>query len=143
MPAKFNSENVINGTFGECWLGTSQLGETKKLKANLKKKTAEITKPRQLVAGSKTIAVTLEGSITLYHVDSSVAQEMINSINSGKEVRHTIISKLDDPNGLGAERIALYGVNFTDMNIVDWEHAKEGEKELSFSFESCEFLDAI
>lgn len=143
MATNFNSENVINGTFGECWLGTSQLSEVKKLKADLKKKTTEVMKPRSLVPGNKTISASLEGSMTLYHIDSSISKDMIKSVKEGKEARHTIISKLDDPDALGAERVALYGVNFTDLNIIDWERGKEGEKEVSFTFEDYEFLETI
>ena len=65
------------------------------------------------------------------------------AIKEGKQVKFTLISKLDDPNALGAERIALYGVMFDAVDLINWELGKVGEEDQNFTFEDFDLLDLI
>lgn len=53
MATSFESKNVINGTFGECWLNEVQIAECKALKAEIKLDKAEIVRPRKMIKGQK------------------------------------------------------------------------------------------
>ena len=65
------------------------------------------------------------------------------AIKQGKDPRFTIISKLDDPDAYGAERVMLTGVAFDDMTLADWEVGVTGKLESPFTFEGWELVDAI
>lgn len=136
-------ENVINGTWGECWLGNDYLSETTKLKAEIKFKKSEVPMPRKLIPGQKTVSASAEGSMTMQHVNSRMINVITSMIREGKEVKFTITSKLADPDALGVERVVLTGVSFDGMTIIDWERMKEGEREVSFTYEDYEYLEAI
>ena len=55
----------------------------------------------------------------------------------------TVVSKLADPNAAGAERVAFYGVQFTDLTLADWQVATTGKITAPFTFTRYEFLDMI
>ena len=55
----------------------------------------------------------------------------------------TIVSKLADPDSAGAERIAYYGVQFSDLTLADWQAAAVGKITAPFTFTRFELLDAI
>ena len=64
------------------------------------------------------------------------------AINTGTDLRHTIISNLDDPDNPNNQRIAVKGVSFDDLTLADWEAAKLGTIEAPFTAESYEVLDS-
>ncbi|HBH0726756.1 TPA: phage tail tube protein [Clostridioides difficile] len=142
MATSYESNQVMNGTYGECWLDGVQVSECKAMKAEIKLDKAEIVKPRKMIKGQKVIGASAEGSITLYHVDSNMLKYITQIIKEGREPKFTIISKLADPGAKGVERISLTGVSFDGLSIIDWENGKEGEIEASFTFEDFEILDA-
>ena len=62
---------------------------------------------------------------------------------AGKTTTCTIISKLADPDALGAERIQLNGCTFDELTLVNWEAKKLGEESIAFSFTGWDVLDTI
>ena len=65
------------------------------------------------------------GSLTLHKVDSGFIQRQ-QLLQSGVDVRCTVVSKLKDPDSWGAERVALYNVSFDDLVLADWQAAEVG-----------------
>lgn len=63
------------------------------------------------------------------------------ALKTGKDLRHTIISNLDDPDNPNNQRIALMGVSFDDLTLADWEAAKLGQIESPFTFNDYQMLD--
>ena len=61
---------------------------------------------------------------------------------SGKDLRHTMITNLDDPDNPSNQRIALKGISFDDLTLADWEAARLGQIEAPFTFEDWEVIDA-
>ena len=45
---------------------------------------------------------------------------------------------MQDPGGIGEERIAVKHVKFEKITLADWEHKKLGEESYSFSFSDFE-----
>lgn len=82
------------------------------------------------------------GSLSLYKVDSGMLIRM-QSIQDGQIPEVTVISKLADPDSAGAERIAYYGVQFTDLTLADWQAATVGKITAPFTFTRFELLDVI
>lgn len=64
------------------------------------------------------------------------------SSGAGTDLRHTIISNLDDPDNPSNQRVAVKGVSFDDLTLADWEAAKLGTIEAPFTAESYEILDS-
>ena len=79
----------------------------------------------------------------LLKVISYLIKLLAPAIKEWKQVKFTLISKLDDPNALGAERIALYGVMFDAVDLINWELGKVGEEDQNFTFEDFDLLDLI
>ena len=78
----------------------------------------------------------------LYKVDSGLIQRM-QRIQEGDIPEMTVVSKLADPTSAGAERIAYYGVQFSDLTLADWQAATSGKITAPFTFTKFELLDAI
>ena len=78
---------------------------------------------------------------------NKVTQYFINlqseNIQAGKTTSCTIISKLQDPDSDGAERIKLTGCTFDELTLANWEAKKLGEESVPFSFTGWELLDTI
>ena len=68
---------------------------------------------------------------------------MKDNIKQGKQTVCTIISKLADPDALGAERVVLKDVTFDELTVADWEVKKNVEETLPFTFSGYDFLDLI
>lgn len=114
-----------------------------KLKFQLKinKNKEDVPRCRTLVSGKKLTGVSLTGSVKLYNATSRLLEAEGRAMAAGEDIRHTIISNLDDPDNPQNQRIAVKGVIFDDLTLADWEAAKLGTIEAPFSAESYEILD--
>ena len=74
--------------------------------------------------------------------ESDIPSELGTAISAGTDLRHTIISNLDDPDNPRNQRIVCKGVSFDDLTLADWEAAKLGQIEAPFTAESYEILDS-
>ena len=63
-------------------------------------------------------------------------------MKQGRDLRHTIISNLDDPDNPNNQRIAVKGVSFDDLTLADWQAAQLGQIEAPFTAEDFEVLDS-
>ncbi|WP_231159247.1 phage tail tube protein [Clostridium botulinum] len=143
MGANMRDKDVINGTFGECWIGGDLYGNTTKLQAKATLKKTAVPMCGALRPGQKVTGVEYKGSVKMHKTNSKLTKKIAMGIKSGQTPEFTIISKLQDPDSRGAERIALYGVVFDDVNLIDWEAGKLGEETLNFTYLDFEYLDAI
>ena len=144
MPqAGYRPENVISGTWGEVWIDGDYVAEATGLKANVKLDKEEVKRCRTLAKGYKTTGITCTGSIKFNHVDSKLKVKISNNLKQGKTTVMTIISKLSDPDALGAERIAIKDATFDEVNLADWEVKKLGEESMPFTFSDWDLLDMI
>lgn len=138
-----SSNRVISGTWGEVWLDGAYVGECYKLQAKDTYTREKIAMAGKLRAGQKLMSIEGTGSMGLHKVNSRMAQLIAGEIKAGRDPRFTVISKLDDPDAYGAERIGFTGVAFDDLTLADWEVAVVGKVECPFTFEDYEFLDQI
>lgn len=103
----------------------------------------DINRVRFLGVSKKMIGYEGTGTLTMHKVSSRFVQILTDNITKGKQFYTTIISKIEDPDSTGAERIVLKNVIFENLNLANWETKTAGEDELSFSFESWELMDTI
>lgn len=138
-----DSQRVIYGTYGELWLDDEQIAEVISVKATLTAQKTAIKRSRHLVDGYKTTGYEAKGSLKVHKVNSYFINKLAPAIKAGKQKKFTLISKLDDPDALGAERIALYNVMFDAVDLINWELGKVGEEDQNFTFEDFDLLDTI
>lgn len=136
-------EQVVNGSFGEAWLENEYIAEILALKAELTIEYEDIKRPRKLGSGKKMMGMEGKGSLKMHKVTSRFIKLLSNKLKEGKQVSVTIISKLDDPDSIGAERVVIKNATFENLTLANWEAKTKGEEEINFSFDDWELLDII
>ena len=131
-----NAAEVRSGTWGELWLDGEQVAECYGCQIKVNKTKDDVTRCRTLVAGKKMTAVSITGTIRIYNATSRLIKLEAEALKQGKDLRHTIISNLDDPDNADNQRIAVKGVSFDDLTLADWQAAQLGQigKHLPFAF---------
>lgn len=130
---------VINGTFGEAWCDDLPWANVKSIQGKIDKNKETFTVAGKMMEVHKVIGTSGKGSVTLYKIDSEIQKKELEAMKVGKELKHTLISALKDPN-TEFERICFKGVSFDDITLADWEVSKLGEVELPFTFEDADYL---
>ena len=72
---------------------------------------------------------------------SFVLKKASEQLKAGKSPSYTIISNIDDPDAVGAERVAFYDCKIEKLTLADWERGKGGEETYGFTFEDWDLLD--
>lgn len=139
----YKPEQVINGTFGEVWIDNDYMAEVKGLEAKMTLDTSEVNMTRTLSKGYKVTGISGEGTLTLNKVTSYFLNKMSENIKAGKATRATIITKLEDPESTGTERVRLDDCVFTELTIADWESGSLLEESIPFTFTNFEILESI
>ena len=139
----FTADQVINGTWGECWIDDTYMAEVSAFKLEIPANYSAVTRTRNLVDGQKLVGIEPKGEVKLHKVSSFVAKKISDTLKSGRVPSFKIISKLADPDALGAERVVAYGCKFDKAILADWEAGKVGEESYSFTAEDWDYLDSI
>nr|DAG13195.1 MAG TPA: tail tube protein [Caudoviricetes sp.] len=134
--------SVISGTFGELWLDGDLVAEVKGFQAKLMKNKEKVMLCGQLFNDTKVMSLDGKGSVTMYKVDSALLEKEAD-MQKGVDHRYTIISKLNDPDSFGAERVAVKNVSFDELTLADWKRGTIGEITTPFTFTGYELLDSI
>lgn len=143
MSKTYTASQTINGTFGEAWFDDDYLGEVVAGQAKVTLTYGDVQRVRNLMVGKKLIKAEGKGSVKMNHVRSNIVKKVSDALGSGKTPSFKIIMKLEDPDALGAERIALYSCKLDELTLMDWEAGKITEETISFTYESYELLDVI
>ncbi len=138
-----NATRIMCGTWGEVWLNGEYVGEAYGLQAKVSMNKEDVSRCRQMAKDKKTTSISMTGSLKLYRVSSRMAIAIGDKVKKGQDPRFTIISKLDDPDAYGAERISITNVSFDDLTLADWEAATIGKVEAPFTFTDFEYLDKV
>ena len=139
----YTPEKVINGTFGEVWVDDDYMAEVTALEAKVSLDKTEVNQVGTLAKGYKITGSDGKGTLKLNKVSSYFIKKLSDNTKAGKTTTCTIISKLNDPDSFGAERIQLNGCTFDELTLANWEAKKLGEESIAFSFTSWEVLDTI
>lgn len=136
-------EKTINGTFGEVWVDDYYLAEVTGLEAKVSIEKTEVNQTGSLAKGYKITGVDCKGTIKLNKVTSYFIKLLSDNTMKGRATTCTIISKLEDPDADGTERIRLTGCTFDELTLANWETKKLGEESIPFSFTGWEIMDSI
>ena len=138
-----DATKVVNGTYGQVFLGDDEVAEMKAFQAKLEFQKEEIKVAGQMAVDTKLMSYTGKGSLQLHKVNSRMIKALFEQIKEGKDPRFTLIGKLADPNSNGAERIAIKNVSFDDLTLFDFEVGAVGATECPFTFTDLECIDLI
>ena len=138
-----DATKVINGTYGQVFLGDDEVAEMKAFQAKLEFQKEEIKVAGQMATDTKLMGYSGKGSLSLHKVNSRMVKVLLEQIKEGKDPRFTLIGKLADPDSDGAERIAIKNVSFDDLTLFDFEVGSLGATECPFTFVKCTPLDTI
>lgn len=138
-----SAKRVISGTWGQVWLDSEQVSECYGMKIALKTNKEKVPICGQMITDNKVTSLEATGSMKLYKTSSRMARLIADKLKSGQDVRFTVISKLDDPDAYGAERVSVTGVSFDDLTLADWEAGKLGQVECPFTYTDYDYLDLI
>lgn len=135
---------VINGSYGECHCEGNWLMNIYKMTADIEPSYGDVKKSGSRWTGQKLIGLKGTGSISGYKITSELVQNVARITDDRKtEFVTELISKLDDPEAYGCERVRLKGVKFTKIPVAGWEVGSMVEEEWPFSFSGVEWLDKI
>lgn len=139
-----NEANVINGSYGECFHEGVWLTNIYKMTADVEASYGDVKKSGSRWTGQKLLSLKGTGSISGYKITTELAQRVAAMTDDRKsEFRTELISKIDDPEALGCERVRLKNVKFSKIPVVGWEVGAMIEEEWPFSFTGIEYLDPI
>lgn len=133
----------MSGSWGEVWIDSDYMAEATGVEAKITLSTTDVTQCRTLKKGYKVTGIEGKGSLKLNHVTSYFINRMAAAIKAGKTPKATIISKVDDPDAFGAERVMLSDCVFTELTLANWEAGKLMEDSIPFSFGDFEVLESV
>lgn len=137
----FNSNRVINGTWGQIWYDGEYMAEVKSFKAEVSYKKTAVSQVMKMADGQKITGLEPKGEFKLHHVNDSVMKKEQAAVKAGKTPTHTIISNVDDPDAVGAERAAYYNCVLDKMILADFEQGKLGERSYAFTFDDWDPIE--
>lgn len=143
MPgAAIPANRVMTGTWGEVWVDGEPWAELSAAQAKFTYNKSPVNMCGAMAEDAKVTSVKGTGSITVAKVFTR-NNTQADSLLEGRDVRATIVMKLDDPDAYGAERVALYNVSFDDETIMDFSHGQPGKTTHPFTFTRREWLDVV
>lgn len=138
---KYQAHQVMNGTFGELWVDGDYMAEVTAFEARVGLDLTDVNMTRRLAAAQKVTGITCTGNVTLNKVSSYFIQKLSDNVKQGKQTVCTIISKLDDPDAIGSERIVIKDAVFSELTLANWTSKSLVEESLPFSFSDWDVLD--
>ncbi len=138
-----NKNQIIRGSFGRVWVDGELFSNVKSFEAKLTLNYEEVDIAGDLGKHQRYMGFTGEGTMTLHKINSKILAKLATAIKNGEMPDIKIISKLEDPTALGAERIELIEVTVDEVMLMKFENAAIGEEEVPFKFADYNLLDYI
>ncbi|MDF2511007.1 MAG: Phage-like element protein xkdM [Herbinix sp.] len=136
-------KRIMNGTWGEVWMDNEKVGECTGCQAKMSMTKEDVNICGRMAVDKKVTGISYTGSLTLNKVNSRMVLTIGTKIKEGIDPRFKIISKLDDPDAYGAERMVLKNVSFDDITLADWKAATMGSVEAPFTFTDYYALETV
>jgi hypothetical protein len=131
---------VINGTFGSLFLDGKWLTNFTHCDIKEEYEYTDLKLSGDRRVKHKLVGIKGSGSIGGYKVTSELQKALTENPTRSFE----IISKLDDPESYGKERVRIPSVKFTANPLAKWKTGEMVEEEWNFNFDSDpEFVDSI
>lgn len=139
----YNSQKTISGTEGEVWIDGEYISEVTALQAKVTLTKEEVKMCKARGKKYKVTGYEGKGTLKLNKVNSRMLIKFGDAIKAGHTITCTIISKLDDPDSDGTERIAIKDATFDELPLSDWEAKKMVTESIPFTFSDYEIYDTV
>lgn len=133
---------VISGTHGALWEDGNTRADVSAFQVKVAKNKSSLNFCGQMAEDSKVTGIKITGSMTLHKIYTRGSDD-VEQVQAGHDLRKTLVGALNDPDAYGAERIAVYGVSYDEVTVMDWAAAKEGSITVPFTATRVEYLDKI
>lgn len=133
----------LQGRWGQLWIDGDLVQETTGFNAKYKAVMKDYQTCGEDTNHSVMVGKDGDGNIEMNKVNSRMLKLLIYNWNKGKNPKFTLISNLDSKDERGEERIALYGVQFTELDLAKWKAGEFCQTSQPFKFERAEMLDAL
>lgn len=143
MATKPTAPRVMNGKWGMVYIDGEPVYETDSYEAKVSIEREDVDFIGQMIKDSKMVGLTGEWSMTIKKVYSRGAALLATKIKEGKDVRVQIISKLDDPDAYGSERLVIDNAWFNELTLQKFENSKMVDEEYSGGFTDYYFPDIV
>lgn len=130
-----DASRVILGTYGQVFIDGVWQTNLNHLEANVEITKRELNLSGDIWTRHKKGPLRGSGTMSGFKVTSAMIQREFNKFE--------IISKLDDPEAYGHERIRLLNVMPDRIQLANWTAGEEVTEEIPFTFEGYELLDPI
>jgi len=143
--AALDSFRTINGSYGAVYENGEWLTNFNKMSAKVEIQKQELKLSGDRWVRHKVTGLKGTGTISGFKVTSRMTtlNQAVTLDNRAKTTRTELISKVDDPEAFGFERIRLKNVIFDVLQLVEWDAGAVCPEELAFTFEEWEPLDPI
>lgn len=141
--ARPNTDQIINGTYGNVWVDGELWAEVESFEAKITVSYEDVNFAGHGGTFKKGTGWTGEGSMAIKKIYSRVQRKMANNVKKGIFPRFEIVGKVDDPGALGAERTALHDVTINEFNLLKFEQKTLGSEEIPFAFSDYDMIDTI
>lgn len=144
MPAtRPKASRVMNGKWGMVYLQGEPVYEVDSFEAKIKLDREDVNFVGQMATDSKMTGWTGEWSMKIKKVFSRGASLLAANVKAGLDTRVQIISKIDDPDAYGSERVVIDNAWFNELTLQKFENGKIGEEELGGGFTDYSFPDMV
>lgn len=130
-----DASRTILGTYGQAFIDGIWQTNINHLEANVEIQKRELNLSGDLWVRHKKGPMKGTGTMSGFKVTSSMLQRGF--------AKFEVVSKLDDPEAHGYERIRLMNVMPDKLQLANWTAGEEVTEEISFTFEGYELLDPI
>ena len=138
---KYTAQQVMNGTWGELWIDGEYMAEVTAFEAKVSLDKTDVNMTRRLAKAQKVTGFSCGGSLTMNKVSSFFIRKLNEDMKRGRQTVCTIISKLDDPDAIGAERVVIKDAVFDELVLANWSAKTLGEEQVNFTFSDWDLLD--
>ena len=142
---KYKSQDTISAKEGRLFLDGIEMFNCVKLELTVEKDKAEIKRLGVRMTGHKTTGMSASGTMTEYHATSNVGLLFQKYKDTGEDIYLDGTAVVDDKSsGRGTERIALTGINFDSVTIINID--AEGDviqDELPFTIEDFNYISPL
>jgi hypothetical protein len=126
---------VVSGIYGKIFIDGEWQTNLNECKATVKMDKRKILLPGDPMTKYKKGTTEGTGTMKGYKVTSRMIQRGFEKFE--------IITKLDDPEAYGYERIRYIGCMQDELALANFQHGQEVAEETPFTFEDWELLDPI
>ena len=137
-----NGSRTMDGTWGTVWADGSEVAEISAFQLKVVKNWDTISMCGQMAEDRKLTGIKITGSMTLPKVYSRGAEDVRAAVQ-GHDIRRTLVTKLADPDAYGAERVAVYSMNYDKQTLMDFAAGKAGSMTVPFQATGFEYLDEV